>query len=167
MASKTFINSDVYDGEWYTFGPFNPSEGELVPEYGGYIFKIISEGLAGDDGNLYKYFLSSSPTENKAIEGGNAFTFEYTFRLSDNINDIAHLYPYIEQNVFSIRMSNFDFDSDGEVNIVSMVKKGELSKASGDNVWVDTEHRIVDQEKRLHLMCNLLRTKNSKLKTTM
>ncbi|MCX6294791.1 MAG: hypothetical protein NTX97_01785 [Bacteroidetes bacterium] len=123
LASKTFISSEVYDGEWYTFGPFNPTEGELVNEYGGYIFKIICEGLAGDDGNLYKYFLSSSPIENKAIEGGNAFTFEYTFRLSDNQKDIAHLYPYIEQNVYLISLSNFDFDNDGEINIVSMVKR--------------------------------------------
>ena len=154
LSNKIFISSEVYDGEWYTFGPFNPSEGELVPEYGGYIFKIIAEGVTGDDGNLYKYFLSSSPTENKAIEGGNAFTFEYTFRLSDNINDVAHLYPYIEQNVFSIRMSNFDFDSDGDVNIVSMVKKGELSKASGDNVWVDTQHKIDEKEKILIELIN-------------
>ncbi|CAN5440500.1 hypothetical protein BH10BAC1_BH10BAC1_13880 [soil metagenome] len=164
LATKTFVNSDVYDDEWYTFGPFNPSEGELVPEYGGYIFKVISEGLSGDDGNLYKYFLSSSPTENKAIEGGNAFTFEYTFRLSDNVNDIAHLYPYIEQNVFSIRMSNFDFDNDGEVNIISIVKKGELSKASGDNVWVDTEHRILEEEKKTTLDVQFIKSKKLKLK---
>ncbi|HEY0031409.1 MAG TPA: hypothetical protein VGC65_11665, partial [Bacteroidia bacterium] len=35
LATKTFISSDVYDGEWYTFGPFNPTEGELVNDYGG------------------------------------------------------------------------------------------------------------------------------------
>src|ERR1700745_695477 len=52
FALKTCISSDVYDGEWYTFGPFNPSEGEYVNDYSGYIFKIICEGLAGDDGNL-------------------------------------------------------------------------------------------------------------------
>ncbi|MFL5764948.1 MAG: hypothetical protein ACJ77K_13475 [Bacteroidia bacterium] len=161
LASKTFISSEVYDGEWYTFGPFNPSEGELVPDYGGYIFKVIAEGLAGDDGNLYKYFLSSSPNENKAIEGGNAFTFEYTFRLSDNPNNIAHLYPYVEENVYSVKMSNFDFDGDGDINIVSMAKKGELSKASGDNVWETTEHRIVDKEKKTTLDVQFIKNKKN------
>jgi hypothetical protein len=164
LASKIFISSEVYDGEWYTFGPFNPTEGELVSEYGGYIFKIISEGLAGDDGNLYKYFLSSSPTENKAIEGGNAFTFEYTFRLSDNQKDVAHLYPYIEQNVYSVRLSNFDFDNDGEINIVSMVKKGELSKASGDDTWADTEHKIVEKEKKTTLDVQFIKSKKAVIK---
>jgi hypothetical protein len=164
LASKTFISSEVYDGEWYTFGPFNPTEGELVPDYGGYIFKIIAEGLNGDDGNLYKYFLSSSPNENKAIEGGNAFTFEYTFRLSDNTNNVAHLYPYVEENVYSVKMSNFDFDGDGDVNIVSMAKKGELSKASGDNVWETTEHRIVDKEKKTTLDVQFIKNKKSPIK---
>ncbi|MBL0328057.1 MAG: hypothetical protein IPP64_01230 [Bacteroidetes bacterium] len=164
LASKTFVSSDVYDGEWYTFGPFNPSEGELVPEYGGYIFKIIAEGISGDDGNLYKYFLSSSLTENKPIEGGNAFTFEYTFRLSDNQKDIAHLYPYVEQNVYSVRLSNFDFDNDGNVNIVSMAKKGELSKASGDNVWENTTHIIVEKEKKTTLDVQFIKNKNILIK---
>ncbi len=164
LATKTFVNSDVYDGEWYTFAPFNPSEGELVSEYGGYIFKIISEGLSGDDGNLYKYFLSSSPIENKAIEGGNAFTFEFTFRLSDNQKDIAHLYPYVEQNVYSVRISNFDFDFDGQVNIVSMAKKGELGKASGDNVWENTTHIIVEKEKKTTLDVQFIKNKKVHIK---
>jgi hypothetical protein len=164
LATKTFISSDVYDGEWYTFGPFNPTEGELVSLYGGYIFKIIAEGISGDDGNLYKYFLSSSPTTNKAIEGGNAFTFEFTFRLSDNQKDVAHLYPYIEENVYSVRMSNFDFDNDGEVNIVSMAKKGELSKASGNNIWVDTEHKIAEKEKKTTLDVQFIKNKKTLIK---
>ena len=164
LATKIFISSDVYDGEWYTFGPFNPTEGELVTEYGGYIFKVIAEGISGDDGNLYKYFLSSSPTENKVIEGGNAFTFEYTFRLSDSQKDVAHLYPYIEQNVYSVRISNFDFDNDGSVNIVSMVKKGELSKASGDNVWANTTHLIVEKEKKTTLDVQFIKNKKVPIK---
>jgi hypothetical protein len=151
LYTKTFGNNEIYDGEWYTFGPFNPKEGEFVNEYGGYIFKIIAEGIEGDDGNLYQYFLSESPVDNKPVEGGNAFTFEYTFRLSDNKNNIAHLYPYIEQNVVSIRIANFDFDNDGDVNIVSIAKKEEKSKSSGDNIWSSSTHKIVDREKKTTL----------------
>lgn len=164
LATKTFVSSDVYDGEWYTFGPFNPSEGELVPEYGGYIFKIIAEGISGDDGNLYKYFLSSAPNENTAIEGGNAFTFEYTFRLSDSQKDVAHLYPYVESNVYSIRLSNFDFDSDGNINIVSIAKNGEMSKSSGDNVWENTSHLIVEKEKKTTLDVQFIKNKKVLIK---
>jgi hypothetical protein len=159
LYTKTFGSNEIDDGEWYTFGPFNPKEGEFVNEYGGYIFKIIAEGISGDDGNLYSYFLSESPIENKAIEGGNAFTFEYTFRLSDKSDNVAHLYPFIEENVISVKISNFDFDNDGNVNIVSIVKKQEMSKASGDNVWAASQHKVVDKEKKTTLDVQFIKSK--------
>ena len=70
MDSKTFTASSTYDDKWYTFGPYNPKEGEFAPEFGGYIFKIIAKGISGDDGNLYRYYLSSSGTSNIPVEGG-------------------------------------------------------------------------------------------------
>lgn len=164
LHSKTFGTDGQYDQKWYSFGPFNPTEGEYVSEYGGYIFKIITEGISGDDGNLYRYFLSSSPTDNVEVEGGSAFTFEYTFRMSDNPNSVAHLYPYVEEDVFSINISNFDFDNDGDVNIVSMAKKGELSKASGDGVWATSKHKIVAAEKKTALDVQFIKNKKIPVK---
>jgi hypothetical protein len=164
LKSKTFGTEEIYDGEWYTFGPFNPSEGELVNDYGGFVFKVIAEGISGDDGNLYKYFFSSSPTENKTVEGSNFFTFEYTFRLFDNANNKTHLYPYVDENVVSIKISNFDFDNDGQINIVSMAKKGELTNASGDNVWAVSEHQILDKEKKTTLDVQFIKDKNHPVK---
>jgi hypothetical protein len=164
LHTKKFGNESIYDQDWYTFGPFNPTEGEYVDAYGGYIFKMIAEGISGDDGNLYRYFLSSSPTENKPIEGANTFTFEYTFRFDDNQSNLAHLYPYIEQNVIAVNISNFDFDNGEDINIVSVAKKGEFSKASGDNVWVKTTHQIVPAEKKTVLDVQFIRNKNLSVK---
>lgn len=164
LYTKTFGSNEIYDGEWYTFGPFNPTEGEFVNQYGGYIFKIMAEGITGDDGNLYKYFLSESPIDNKPIEGGNAFTFEYTFRLSDSQNNTAHLYPLIEEDVVSVKISNFDFDNDGDVNIVSIVKKQELSKSSGDNIWASSDHKIVEEEKKTTLDVQFIKNKKLLIK---
>jgi hypothetical protein len=164
LYTKTFGNDPLYDQDWYTFGPFNPTEGEYVDTYSGYIFKIIAEGVSGDDGNLYRYFLSSSPTDNKAIEGGNAFTFEYTFRFDDNQSNLAHLYPFVESNVISVNISNFDFDDGEDINIVSVAKKGEFSKASGDNVWVKTTHQIVEVEKKTVLDIQFIRNKKLTVK---
>ena len=79
LASKTFGSKGEYDNNWYTFGPFNPIEGEFQPQHEGYIFKVICHGIRGDDGNLYRYFMSLNPDDNQPVEGGNAFTFEYTF----------------------------------------------------------------------------------------
>lgn len=164
LYTKTFGSDPLYNQEWYTFGPFNPTEGEFSDAYAGYIFKIIAEGISGDDGNLYKYFLSSSPTENKPIEGGNSFTFEYTFRFDDNMSNLAHLYPYVEENVIAVKIANFDFDDGADINIVSIAKKGEFAKASGDNVWVTNEHKIVPAEKKTVLDIQFIKNKKLPVK---
>ncbi len=147
LAKKIFYNEDEYDGKWYTFGPFNPSEGELSPKYGGRVFKLICEGVTGDDGNLYNYFLSTSPTENIAVEGGNAFTFEYSFRLHDDPTEISHIYPYIDDRVISIKQANFDWDDDGYIRIISPTKPGISTMISKNNLWAHQTHKIDDEEK--------------------
>lgn len=56
LATKAFGVNPRYDNNWYVFGPFNPTEGEYVKRFGGYIFKVICDGNSGNDGNMYRYF---------------------------------------------------------------------------------------------------------------
>jgi hypothetical protein len=162
LASKEFDNKKDYDGKWYTFGPFNPAEGELMKEYGGHVFKIIAEGLSGNDGNQYKYFLSSSPNEGIAVEGSNFFTFEYSFVLSAAPNSVAHIYPYLDKNVVAVKINTFDFDSDGYLRIVSIAKKGEMMAVSGENEWVTSTHAIGEEEKKTSLDIQIIKTSAAK-----
>lgn len=164
LSSKSFNNNSKYDQQWYTFGPFNPKEGELVPDYGGYIFKVIAEGTSGDDGNLYRYFLSVSADDNKPVEGANSFTFEYTFRLSDNPDDVSHIYPYIDSKVVSVKISDFDHDNDGIIKIVSVARRGEVAKVSGENAWVYNEHKISEEEKNTSLDIQFIKNKTAPAK---
>ena len=147
LRTKTFAQDDSYDNKWYTFGPINPSEGELSEKYGGYIIKIIAQGVSGNDGNLYRYFMSTDANDNKAVEGGNAFTFEYSFRLHTSSSQISHIYPYIDSAVISVKQSNFDWDNDGQIKIISVAKRGEMATVSGDNKWAFSSHDVVDSEK--------------------
>jgi hypothetical protein len=162
LSSKIFDSKKDYDGKWYTFGPFNPLEGEMMEEYGGHVFKIIAEGISGNDGNQYKYFLSSNAAENIAVEGSNFFTFEYTFVLSPMSNSIAHIYPYIDKNVVAIKINTFDFDSDGHLRIVSVGKKGETVSISGENEWVTSRHTISEEEKKTSLDIQIIKTSAAK-----
>lgn len=161
LASKVFAVSDKYNGQWYSFGPFNPTEGELVRKYGGYVFKVICDGIAGDDGNLYKYFLSSQSDKNEGIEGGNAFTYEYTFRLHDNPAQVSHIYPFIDDKVISIKQSNFDWDSDGVIKIVSKAKPGLELQTSADDEWQHSEHKIIEREHNSSLDIQFIKSKNT------
>ncbi len=159
LDSKTFGADPKYDNGWYTFGPFNPSDGEKMTEYGIYYFKIIAQGIQGDDGNLYTYYFSTSATENKRIEGSNASTYEYTFRMPDKAGSVCHLYPYITEDVISIQQHNFDWDSDGQMRIVSYEKKGELAALSSENDWKISKHEIKKTEQKSSLDFQFVKSK--------
>jgi hypothetical protein len=164
LATKTFGVDPRYDQKWYSFGPFNPTEGEFVPKFGGNVFKIIVEGISGDDGNLYRFYLSTSPTSNVPIEGANAFAYEYTLRMWDDPNQVSHIYPYIDDRTISVKLSNFDWDNDGFIRIVSVARKGQIEKVSGDNTWETIEFKILPEEKNTSLDIQLIKFKDNPVK---
>ena len=160
LKTKVFGVDSKTDGKWYSFGPFNPSEGELnTTEYNGYIFKLVAEGISGDDGNLYKYFISSSATENSALEGANIFTYEYTFRLYDEIGSISHIYPFITDDVVAVHIKTFDLDDDSYMRLVSVAKRGEQIKGSQEDLWETSIHNIVKEEKKTSLDIQIIKSK--------
>lgn len=158
LAKKTFGNQPEFNEKWYTFGPFNPSEGELVPELGGYVLKIIIQGVAGNDGNLYKLFLSQESASNIKVEGANSLTFEYSFRLNDKAGSVSHIYPFINEDVVSIKIHTFDFDNDGIVRIISVAKKYEPVVVSADDEWKSSLHKISDAEHKKSLDIQMIKT---------
>jgi hypothetical protein len=164
LATKTFGENPRYDDNWYTFGPFNPTEGELVEKYGGYIFKIICEGVQGDDGNMYRYFVSTSQTENKRIEGANAFAYEYSFRMHNDPNEVSHIYPYIDDRTISVEQKNFDWDRDGIIRIVSVGRAGLPCKVSGDDDWGQNQFKILEEEVNSSLDLQFIKKKNPPVK---
>ena len=147
LATRTFGVDPRYDNNWYSFGPFDPTQGELVSEFRSYIFKVVCEGMEGNDGNVYRYFMSSSATANVPIEGGNAFTFEYKFRLHESANQVSHIYPFVDPETTSIRTENFDWDDDGRIRVTSEVRRELLVVASGDAVWAVTDFVVMEGEK--------------------
>jgi hypothetical protein len=133
LASKVFGSENKYDNKYFSFGPFNPSEGEYNEKWKSYIFKIVCEGISGDDGNLYRYFLSRDARTELPIEGANAFTYEYTFRMWNDNKSISHIYPYVDTGIVSIRERNFDWDDDGAILVASTYKQGISVPISNEN----------------------------------
>lgn len=159
LAAKEFSNEPEYDDNWYTFGPFNPTEGEWNEYWQGYIFKIIAEGVDGDDGNMYRYYLTTDPDKNRDIEGGNAFAYEYSFRMHNNPNEVSHIYPFVDDRAISVKQWNWDWDNDGIIRIVSVARKGQLSKVSGDDTWVEDDFQILEGEQNTSLDLQLIKRK--------
>ncbi|NMC42163.1 MAG: hypothetical protein GYA43_13495 [Bacteroidales bacterium] len=145
LASRTFGNERQYDNKYYSFGPFNPAEGDYSEKWG-YIFKVIADGVSGDDGNLYRYFLSREPNADISIEGANAFTYEYTFRMWNNTKSISHIYPFIDEGVIYVKQKNFDWDDDGTILVVSRVRKGITVPISSEDNWIESRIRVEPAE---------------------
>jgi hypothetical protein len=164
LASKVFGENPRYNNNWYTFGPFNPTEGEYVEKFGGYVIKIIADGVAGNDGNLYRYFLTTSYSTNKPVEGGNAFAYEYSFRMHDNPNEISHIYPYVDDRTITVKLSNFDWDSDGVIRTVSVARNNQRSPISADDFWVSDEFKIFEEEKNTSLDIQFIKKKSPPVK---
>ncbi len=164
LGSRVFSEHPRYNENWFTFGPFNPTEGELLPEYGGYIFKLVVEGIGGDDGNLYKLFLSTENNENRPVEGAFAFYFKYKFRLHNDVDEVSHIYPYMTSDVVAIKQSNFDWDNDGIIRIISPAKNGEPLAVSGDDEWVESRHEIGEDEYDSSLDIQMIKKKSNLVK---
>lgn len=162
LTTKTFSNEKQYDKQWVTLGPFNPADGELQPQFKGRIFKLVVEGTEGDDGNLYRIFLSSEPDENKDVEGGNTFAYEYTFRLADTKGSVSHLYPFVGVGVTAVKLRIFDYDNDGVIRVVSVAKKGEINKAVSNGEWMESTHKISREEISTSLDVQFIKKKDIK-----
>jgi len=160
LASRSFAQSSRLDEKWYNFGPFNQKEGEYAEKLGGYVFKLIVQGTSGDDGNLYRFFMSTDKKENRPIEGGNVFTYEYCFRLSNNQNNVSQIYPYLDDKVTSVRIINYDWDNDGFIRVVSVAKRGELCTISGDNEWEMNNFPITDIERNTSMEIQFIKNNN-------
>jgi len=163
LASRVFGADPKFDNQWITLGPFNPVEGELQPDIGGRVFKVVIEGLEGDDGNLYKMFLSSSGQDNRQVEGANGFAYEYTFRLFDEKGSVSHLYPFVPTNVTAIKVRVFDYDDEGIIRVVSVAKRGDICQLSEEQqLWMESRHRVLKEEINTSLDIQFIKQKDVK-----
>ena len=162
LSSRIFGTDDDADNKWVTLGPFNPIEGELQTEMGGRVFKIIIEGMDGDDGNLYRLFLSSSADENKPIEGGNGFAYEYSFRLFDYKGAVSHLYPFVGEKVTAVKIKVFDYDNDGIIRVISVAKKGDIHKLADEGKWLESMHKVSKEEVNTSLDIQFIKQSQAK-----
>ena len=146
LNSRVFGGEARYDNKYFTFGPFNPTAGDYNSKWNSYIFKVVVEGVSGDDGNLYRFFMSRDAENNLPVEGGNAFTYEYTFRMWNDFKSVAHIYPYVDTGVIWIRQRNFDWDRDGHILVVSRYKQGINVTISTEDDWKESRISIEPPE---------------------
>lgn len=164
ILSHTFCNEGDHSNRWFTMGPFTKEQGQKSTEFNTIFFKIMAEGISGDDGNLYKYFLSRSPTENLPVENARFYWWEITFRMWENPNNISHLYPAICADQAGFEVNAFDWDDDGIIRLVSVVRNGDLLDVSGDNEWTKNRIELSEDEITTSLDIQIIKEKADPVK---
>ncbi len=159
LDAKVFGKEDAFEEKWYTFGPFNPKEGDIDDDK--YVFKLIIEGQDGNDGNGYRLAMSSEADKNEDVEAALAFAYEISFRLKTDITEVAHFYPFIDPDVISVKQNNFDFDGNGVMRITSVVKNQHRIESSKDGKWASSVHKIVSDEHNLSLDLQIIKSDDS------
>lgn len=148
------LESEKFDKEadtsWVSLGPFNPRDGGVFVSSSGTkqrIFKIICRGLSGNDGNLYRLFISAERDRNVEITGGNSFTYEYSFRMKSIKGSQCYFFPFIDSDTKAIKQNNFDFDGDGSIRLYTIKKRGMLLSTSGDAKWASNTVSVLKEER--------------------
>jgi hypothetical protein len=84
--------------------------------------------------------------------------------MHDNPIEVSHIYPFVDNRTISVKLSNFDWDSDGFIRIVSVARKGQLSKVSAEDNWVDDEFKIYEEETNTSLDIQFIKRKTPPVK---
>src|SRR5512133_1288158 len=53
----------------------------------------------------------------------------------NDFKSVAHIYPYIDTGIISVRQDNFDWDNDGQILVVSRYRQGFEVPISGEDDW--------------------------------
>jgi hypothetical protein len=107
LITQTVIGEDPsLDGVWLPWA-VNRVQGELVN--GRRVFKLVIQGVAGDDGNRYQATLSSAPDANVAVAGARTLAFSWCVSLSSP-GDTVNVYPFVPVGSTQVTQYNFDFD---------------------------------------------------------
>ena len=106
------------------------------------VFRLLVEGLAGDDANLYAATLSLRDRRNLAPDGLEVFAFAPTVRMPDD-ESITELRFMVPPDADRLVLHNFDV-ANGDVTLATALRSVPLG-ASGQNEWRETEVAMLER----------------------
>lgn len=136
----------------YIFPAMESWKGEHIPPMQGNLFKIVIEGLTGDDGNNYKLFFSSSKEKMIRPAGCKIFFNDLTFMLPEESHKKAQLEISIPYRASGISLSNFDMENCGQILLFSEVREGQKIRPAKNDQYSSALLKIFSEEKGKELI---------------
>ena len=136
LNAQDFGEDKSYDKKFYHFSPIEVSQGEKVGKF--IYFKIVAEGLSGNDNNIFALEVSPDTVE--------AFSYALSLRLSERRGTKMMLYPDIPADAAKIIEYNYDLDTTGgKIELISASKAHKI-KGSGTGMWANTKIDVLPRD---------------------
>ena len=142
LFQETISENALIDDRWHNFAHFTAKDGGLSGEY--CYFRLVIEGISGDDGNTYDISISTNPKRNLPPDGLSVFSYDPTLRLPSSgiIGEIRFNAPagFKEFTVFN-------FDGAGASIAVETAFRSDLTiNASGQGEWAGSKVELHKNE---------------------
>jgi len=141
LMARSFGADPATDGKWATLGDLDPADGEDVG--GRRVFRLVVEGVGGDDANLFTATVSFRDHRNLEPPGLEVLDERPTVRMPDK-RSLAELRFRVPAEARSLTIRNFDA-ANGEVTFVSAFRTQALA-ASGQGDWKSSTVQIDPEE---------------------
>ncbi|MFC1715606.1 PKD domain-containing protein [Candidatus Poribacteria bacterium] len=142
IASEVFGVNPFRDNKWYNLTKFSPTAGEKVGE--SYIFKLVVEGLGGNDGNVFDIAVSLSDSRNRPPEGLEIFSYALTVRLP-SVDIFAEMPFSIPAGMDEISVHNFDL-AGAAIGVETAYRSNLQVAASGQGDWAESKVKFEKNE---------------------
>ena len=142
LMTRSFGADPAADGKWATLGDLDPADGEVVG--GRRVFRLVVDGVGGDDANLFTATVSLRDHRNLEPAGLEVLAERPTVRMPDK-RSLAELRFRVPAEAQSLTIRNFDA-ANGEVTFVSAFRTQALA-ASGQGDWKASTVRLDPEER--------------------
>lgn len=142
LAERVIGSSSAFDDTWQTIASFTANQGEK--EDGHFVFRLLVEGLGGDDANVYMPTLSLRDRRNLPPEGVEIVSFIPTVRIPDD-EQVTELRFEVPADAERLTVRNFDA-ANGDVSFTTTYRSLALS-ASGQDAWQEEVVELLPDER--------------------
>ena len=133
LAEAIYGEDPLLDGQWSNFATFRAEQGLLQGKER--LFKLVVEGMAGDDGNVFDLAVSLDPRRNIPPPGLLLYSYVPTVHVPQGSKRFAEARFFVPDGMSRIQIHNFDMDH-ASVWFETPFRRLGSVHSSGRGVWV-------------------------------